>query len=70
MNVSIFGGARAEIKGVQDLRLIDKVVELEVERQLNLIRLREEMSSRGIEKENIIDIISKKNSEFLLFDLN
>ena len=54
VNVSIFGGARAEIKGVQDLRLIDKVVELEVERQLNLIRLREEMSSRGIEKENII----------------
>lgn len=41
VNVSIIDGARAEIKGVQDLRLLDKVVELEVVRQMNMIRLRE-----------------------------
>lgn len=37
LNVSIKGGARVEIKGVQDLSLIAKVIELEVKRQLNLI---------------------------------
>jgi Glu-tRNA(Gln) amidotransferase subunit E-like FAD-binding protein len=37
LNVSIKNGARVEIKGVQDLSLIAKVIELEVQRQLNLI---------------------------------
>ncbi len=46
VNVSIVGGARAEIKGVQDLRIIDKVVENEALRQLNMLKLREEMISR------------------------
>ncbi len=35
VNVSIAKGARVEIKGFQDLRSIPKVVEFEVERQLN-----------------------------------
>ncbi len=34
LNVSIKGGARVEIKGVQELGLIAKVIELEVQRQL------------------------------------
>lgn len=46
VNVSIVGGARVEIKGVQDLRLIDKVVENEVLRQLNMLKLREETHLR------------------------
>ncbi len=36
VNVSVKNGARVEIKGVQDLGLISKVVEKEVERQLSL----------------------------------
>lgn len=57
VNVSIAEGARAEIKGVQDLRIIDKVVELEVLRQLNLLKLREEMIERGINENLQIDKI-------------
>jgi Glu-tRNA(Gln) amidotransferase subunit E-like FAD-binding protein len=38
VNVSISGGERVEIKGVQKLSLISKVIEKEVERQLELIK--------------------------------
>lgn len=55
VNVSIAEGARAEIKGVQDLRIIDKVVENEVLRQLNMLKLREEIKLR-IKK---LDLFSK-----------
>jgi len=37
LNVSIKKGARVEIKGVQDLRNIPKIIENEVKRQLNII---------------------------------
>ncbi|MBI2674838.1 MAG: Glu-tRNA(Gln) amidotransferase subunit GatE [Candidatus Aenigmarchaeota archaeon] len=37
LNVSISGGARSEIKGVQSLSLIPKVIEEEVKRQLALV---------------------------------
>ncbi|MEM4638072.1 MAG: Glu-tRNA(Gln) amidotransferase subunit GatE [Candidatus Woesearchaeota archaeon] len=46
VNVSIDNGARVEIKGVQDLRIIDKIVENEVLRQLNMLKLRNEMHLR------------------------
>ncbi|MGV8086619.1 MAG: Glu-tRNA(Gln) amidotransferase subunit GatE [Candidatus Woesearchaeota archaeon] len=48
VNVSVAGGERAEIKGVQDLKLIDMVVELEALRQLTMLKLREEMIIKGI----------------------
>jgi len=38
VNVSIKNGARTEIKGFQDLRSIPKVIEHEINRQLNLIK--------------------------------
>lgn len=38
VNISIKGGARTEIKGFQDLRSIPKVIENEIQRQLDLIR--------------------------------
>jgi len=57
VNVSIMGGARAEIKGVQDLKLIDTVVELEALRQINILRLREEMQVKGITVNSLIDSI-------------
>jgi glutamyl-tRNA(Gln) amidotransferase subunit E len=47
VNISIREGARVEIKGVQELDLIAEVVRREVERQQNLVRIREELRSRG-----------------------
>ncbi|MEM2757398.1 MAG: Glu-tRNA(Gln) amidotransferase subunit GatE, partial [Sulfolobales archaeon] len=42
INVSIRGGSKIEIKGIQNLEIIDKVVEYEVMRQLSLLRIRDE----------------------------
>lgn len=42
VNVSIKGGARIEIKGIQELELLSRVIELEVERQLSLPEVKEE----------------------------
>ncbi len=50
LNVSIPGGERVEIKGVQDLDLIPKVAELEVLRQEKLLEIGKELKERGIEK--------------------
>lgn len=46
VNVSIRGGARVEIKGVQELNLIDRIVELEVMRQVRLLEIRDELVRR------------------------
>lgn len=43
INISIAGGARIEIKGVQELDLIPEVVRREVQRQQALIRIREDL---------------------------
>ncbi len=40
VNISVKGGARIEIKGFQDLRNLNKVVENEVKRQLDLISIK------------------------------
>jgi len=42
LNISINGGKRVEIKGVQELDLLAKVIELEVKRQLSLEKVEEE----------------------------
>lgn len=47
VNVSIRGGARVEIKGFQDLDVMDKIIESEVTRQLSLVRIRDELRSRN-----------------------
>ncbi len=47
VNVSIRGGARVEIKGVQALNLVDKVVEFEALRQARLLQIKEELALRG-----------------------
>jgi glutamyl-tRNA(Gln) amidotransferase subunit E len=52
LNVSIQGGERIEVKGVQELRAIPKLVENEVRRQLALIEISRELSRRkGAPKE-------------------
>ncbi len=47
VNISIARGARVEIKGVQELDLIAEVVRREVQRQQNLLEIRDELRSRG-----------------------
>lgn len=46
INVSIAGGNRVEIKGAQDLRMIETIVELETLRQKNLIEIKQELATR------------------------
>jgi len=60
LNVSLPNGALIEIKGVQELELISKVVEYEVQRQLMLIQVKEELRNRGVKaeelKEEFVDV--------------
>ncbi|MEM0372322.1 MAG: Glu-tRNA(Gln) amidotransferase subunit GatE [archaeon] len=51
VNISIKEGARVEIKGVQDVRILDKIIEYEVQRQVNLLDIKEEMLKRKIKKQ-------------------
>jgi glutamyl-tRNA(Gln) amidotransferase subunit E len=53
LNVSIPKGALVEIKGVQELELISRVVEYEVQRQLNLISISNELKKKKMEAERI-----------------
>ncbi|HJX55874.1 MAG TPA: Glu-tRNA(Gln) amidotransferase subunit GatE [Methanoregula sp.] len=46
VNISIRGGARVEIKGVQELDLIAEVVRREVQRQENLLAIRQQLLMR------------------------
>ncbi|HDO19194.1 MAG TPA: Glu-tRNA(Gln) amidotransferase subunit GatE, partial [Thermoplasmatales archaeon] len=53
LNVSIKGGARVEIKGIQYLSAIERVAEREVLRQLDLLKIKEELQKRGITENDI-----------------
>lgn len=50
LNISIKEGARAEIKGTQDLELIPEIVKREALRQINLLEVKNELISRGVTK--------------------
>ncbi|MDP2973536.1 MAG: Glu-tRNA(Gln) amidotransferase subunit GatE, partial [Candidatus Diapherotrites archaeon] len=52
VNISIAKGARVEIKGVQELGLIDEYVRREAQRQIALVELKEEMLHRKITEKN------------------
>jgi len=53
LNISIEGGARVEIKGVQYLDLIPIVVANEVQRQKKLLEIRDELKRRGLSEDDI-----------------
>ncbi|MCX8169375.1 MAG: Glu-tRNA(Gln) amidotransferase subunit GatE [Candidatus Methanomethylicia archaeon] len=57
LNISIPKGARVEIKGVQDLNLIPRIIEYEVKRQQKLLEIREELLNRKIRREDLIEEI-------------
>lgn len=48
LNVSIVNGALIEIKGVQELELIATVIDYEVQRQQNLLAIKEELTKCGV----------------------
>jgi len=64
LNISIPDGAVIEIKGVQELELVSVAVEREVERQLNLLRLKEELHKRGVKPENLREEFKDVSSIF------
>ena len=53
INISIPNGALMEIKGLQELELVPLVVEYEVQRQLNLIRITEELGRTGLKQDDL-----------------
>ena len=53
LNVSIKNGALIEIKGVQELDLVPKVIELEVQRQTTLLEIREELKKRNVKQSDL-----------------
>ena len=54
VNITIEGGDRVEIKGVQDLDMFDKLCRHEVVRQHALIEIMGEMKKRDIKKEDFV----------------
>ncbi|MHA1754957.1 MAG: Glu-tRNA(Gln) amidotransferase subunit GatE [Candidatus Odinarchaeia archaeon] len=63
INLSIKGGARVELKGVQKLDWIKRLVDHEIERQLNLIEIKNQLLEIGISSEEI------KNTPEVLNDI-
>ena len=56
VNVSIKGGARIEIKGAQDLRQLPLLVELEVKRQEELLKMKEALKKVKLTGLKILDV--------------
>lgn len=66
LNVSIKNGALIEIKGVQELELVAKVIELEVQRQTILLQIRDELRARNLKpsdfSDNFVDLTEQLSS--------
>lgn len=56
VNISIKEGQRVEIKGAQDLKILPFLIELEVKRQHELIKLKKELKKIKLNKLEIIDL--------------
>ncbi len=55
INISIANGARVEIKGVQELGLIDEYVKREAQRQLALLEVKDELAKRKVSEKSLQD---------------
>ncbi len=66
LNVSIKNGALTEIKGVQELELVSKVIELEVQRQISLLQIRDVLRTRNLKpagfSDNFVDLTEQLSS--------
>lgn len=70
INISIKGGARIEIKGVQDLDLIDTYVRNEVIRQQRILEIKEKLQLPKIELKDLTNLLAKSSSRIILNALN
>ncbi len=64
LNISTRDGALVEIKGVQELELISLVVENEVQRQINLLKIKEELTKRKVRHSDIKNEFTDVTSAF------
>jgi len=64
INISIKGGAVVEVKGVQNLDLISKIVDFEAKRQHFLMKVAEVLRSRGISVEDAVGEVKELNDVF------
>jgi glutamyl-tRNA(Gln) amidotransferase subunit E len=70
VNVSIKGGARIEVKGWQKLKTLPKLIENEVLRQRNLLKIKKELKNRNLKKFNkktkkVTNIFKKTKSKII-----
>jgi len=64
INISIKGGAVVEVKGVQNLDLISKIVDFEAKRQHFLMKVAEMLRSRGVSVEDAVGEVKELNDVF------
>ncbi len=65
VNVSISDGSRVEIKGFQDVKNIDKLIKLEVERQKNLVELGEQLEEAEVTGDNVTHIFEDTDNQIV-----
>ncbi len=72
INISILGGKVVEVKGVQKLDLLEKIVQFEALRQLSLTQLKNKLEDRGLSPEDfrnepidVSDLLKNTNSSVL-----
>jgi glutamyl-tRNA(Gln) amidotransferase subunit E len=56
VNISIKGGNRIEVKGFQNLKMIPQLVELEMKRQQELLRIKEEIKGIKLNSFKVFDL--------------
>jgi glutamyl-tRNA(Gln) amidotransferase subunit E len=66
LNISIEGGARVEIKGAQELNMLEKWINNEIKRQEDLIIILQERKKRGIKE--AIDKVVDATETFLSYE--
>ena len=72
INVSVEGGSRVEIKGVQDLNQIPRIIENERKRQRMLLKVKDELRARGVAKDalsfspiDVSDVLETSQSKLI-----
>lgn len=71
INISISQGNRVEIKGCQDLEMIPEIIDREILRQINLIEIKNDLLTKGINSfnldfKNINDYFKNSTSKIIL----
>jgi glutamyl-tRNA(Gln) amidotransferase subunit E len=64
INISIRSGAVVEVKGVQNLDLISKIVDFEAKRQHFLMKIADTLRSRGVSAEDAVGVVKELNDLF------